>query len=192
PNVENSAPIPITSRKISNRAKPSTFNIWFNYSKGSDVNAIANNKTFLVNHLSANNNDIVDPQLNGISRAQDNGLDPRPAIGGAAFANLAEISTSVKIQTDSKVIPNDFDLSQNYPNPFNPTTTIQFNLPVAANVKLTVYNLMGQAVATLISENRVAGIHKVQWDASSLPSGMYVYRLEAGSMILNRKLTILK
>ena len=167
-------------------------NIWFNYSAGNDLNAIGNNKAFVVNHLSANNNEIVNPQLNGISRAQDNGLDPRPAIDGPAFDNLADLATAVKIFTVDNIIPKDFDMLQNYPNPFNPTTTIQFNLPKETQVKLTVYNVMGQEIVTLISENRVAGIHKVQWDASNLPSGLYIYQLTAGATVLNKKMTLLK
>jgi hypothetical protein len=167
-------------------------NIWFYYSAGNDVNAIANNKAFVVDHLAANNNDIADPQLNGISRAQDNGLDPRPAIDGLAFENLAELATAVKIFKDDNVIPKNFDMLQNYPNPFNPTTTIQFNLPKAAYVKLTVYNVRGQEIVTLVSENRVAGIHKVQWDASNLPSGLYIYQLTTGSTVLNKKMMLLK
>jgi len=59
-------------------------------------------------------------------------------------------------------------------------------------VKLTVYNIRGQQIATLVSENRVAGIHKVQWDASNLPSGLYIYQLEAGSTVLNQKMMLLK
>ncbi|MFZ5515864.1 MAG: T9SS type A sorting domain-containing protein [Candidatus Zhuqueibacterota bacterium] len=168
-------------------------NIWFNFSKGNTVEAVANNKAFLVNHLAANHNDLADPMLNSISRAQDNGLDPRPAVDGPAFNNLAEIMTRVRyISYDSNVIPENFNLSQNYPNPFNPTTTIEFTLPMTSNVKLSVYNLLGQNVGTLLSGDLNAGVHRIQWDASSLPSGMYIYRLEAGSTVLNKKLTLLK
>ena len=131
--------------------------------------------------------------LKGISRVQDQGLDPRPAVNGPAYQNLAEIiSTSVRITANEKVIPTDFAMLQNYPNPFNPMTMIQFNLPQTMAVKLTVFNLMGQEVATLVNSVRVAGVHQVQWDASNLPSGMYLYRLEAGSTVLNQKMMLLK
>ncbi len=75
----------------------------------------------------------------------------------------------------STVLPGDFTLSQNYPNPFNPTTNIEFTLLEKTNVELTVYNLIGQKVATLVNDNLSAGIHKAQWNASKLPSGIYIY-----------------
>ena len=102
-----------------------------------------------------------------------------------------QVPTSVGTEI-SEYIPTNFELSANYPNPFNPTTTIQFGLPTEAKVKLTVYNINGQEIATLVNDVRVAGIHKVQWDASNLPSGMYLYRLEAGSTVLNKKMMLLK
>lgn len=77
-------------------------------------------------------------------------------------------------------MPGGFALRQNYPNPFNPSTTIEFTLPKSAFVMLKVYNLLGKEVATLVAEQRSAGIHKFNWDASGLASGVYLYRLEAG------------
>jgi hypothetical protein len=76
-------------------------------------------------------------------------------------------------------IPKSYFLAQNFPNPFNPTTTIEFMLPKTSFVTLKVYNLLGEEVATLIAGQRVAGIHRFNWDASGLASGVYLYRLEA-------------
>ena len=76
--------------------------------------------------------------------------------------------------------PTTFDLYQNYPNPFNPTTTIGYQLPVESRVRLTIFNLLGQEVAILVDEECPAGFHTQIWDASGLPSGVYVYRLAAG------------
>jgi CubicO group peptidase (beta-lactamase class C family) len=73
-----------------------------------------------------------------------------------------------------------FALRQNYPNPFNPATTIEFALPKSIFVTLKIYNLLGEEVATLIAEQRSAGIHRLNWDARGLASGVYLYRLEAG------------
>lgn len=87
---------------------------------------------------------------------------------------------------------NSFALSQNYPNPFNPSTNINFTLPVASDVQLTVFNLLGQKVATLISERRSAGNHIVRFDARSLSSGVYFYQLKAGDLSLQRKMTLIK
>ena len=90
------------------------------------------------------------------------------------------------------MIPENFTLHQNYPNPFNPTTNIKFELPNMANVELNVYNMMGQKIATLISGNLRAGVHHIHWNASDIASGIYFYRLEAGSMVVSKKLTLLK
>jgi len=76
-------------------------------------------------------------------------------------------------------IPQSYFLAQNYPNPFNPATTIEFALPQSAFVTLKVYNLLGEEITTLIAEQRSAGIYKLNWDASGLASGVYLYRLEA-------------
>ncbi|HCD52338.1 MAG TPA: hypothetical protein DEQ34_07820, partial [Balneolaceae bacterium] len=79
------------------------------------------------------------------------------------------------------------------PNPFNPTTNISFTLPDAAPVKLTVYNVLGQQVSTLISNKTMtAGTHTVAFDASALSSGIYIYRLEAGSFVSNKRMTLIK
>ena len=90
-------------------------------------------------------------------------------------------------------IANNYVLEQNYPNPFNPTTNISFSLANAAPVKLTVYNLLGQEVATLIGGKvMTAGTHTVAFNASSLSSGVYIYRLEAGSFVSNKRMTLIK
>ncbi|RPH33260.1 T9SS C-terminal target domain-containing protein [bacterium] len=101
---------------------------------------------------------------------------------------------------EEKNSPAAFSLDQNFPNPFNPSTTIRFTLPRSADVSLTVVNLIGEEVATLVSRRMEQGTHAVQWDASGVPSGMYFYRLEArqeaeGSgqpLIQTRKLLLLK
>ena len=94
--------------------------------------------------------------------------------------------------------PESFALADNYPNPFNPTTTIQYALPQAADVELTVYNVFGQPVRTLVAEHQSAGRYAVEWDATndsghSLSSGMYFYRLQAGGAFLEvKKMLLLK
>ena len=88
--------------------------------------------------------------------------------------------------------PKKFELSQNYPNPFNPNTTIRFSLPEAGNVKLTLFNILGQEIKTLVNEFKESGVHTINFDASELNSGMYIYKIEAANFVQTRKMTLVK
>lgn len=88
--------------------------------------------------------------------------------------------------------PKKYELSQNYPNPFNPVTTINFTLPAATNVKLTLYNLLGEKIKTLVDEYRDEGVHSLNINANDLQSGLYIYKIEAGSFVQERKMMLLK
>jgi hypothetical protein len=95
------------------------------------------------------------------------------------------------------LLPAEFALAQNYPNPFNPTTLIQFDVPARTHVSLTVYNMLGQRVVTLVDEDRDAGFHQVDWDGRSasgnaVASGIYLYKLEADSFVQTKKMMLLK
>ncbi len=86
-----------------------------------------------------------------------------------------------------------FELAQNYPNPFNPSTTIQFSVPERTKVTLRVMNLLGEEVARVIDqEEKEAGTWSVDFNATDLPSGTYVYRLEAGNLIKTKKMVLMK
>ncbi|MCH7820335.1 MAG: T9SS type A sorting domain-containing protein [Candidatus Marinimicrobia bacterium] len=89
-------------------------------------------------------------------------------------------------------LPVEYSLSQNYPNPFNPETVIEFALQSQLKVSLIVYNLRGEKVAQLINRNMPAGMHRVNWDASNVSSGIYFYRLQAGDFVQTRKMVLLK
>ncbi|MDD5360735.1 MAG: T9SS type A sorting domain-containing protein [Ignavibacteria bacterium] len=88
--------------------------------------------------------------------------------------------------------PVEYSLSQNYPNPFNPITQINYQLPTSGIVRLTVYNAMGQEVDMLVNEMQNAGNHIINWNASSFPSGVYVYKLESGTYVSNKKMILIK
>jgi hypothetical protein len=92
----------------------------------------------------------------------------------------------------SENLPNEFSLSQNYPNPFNPTTSIQYALPVAQHVNLSVYNVLGQTVVTLVDGQMEAGRYTVDWEASDNSSGVYFYRLTTDKNTETRKMLLLK
>ncbi|HEX9658062.1 MAG TPA: T9SS type A sorting domain-containing protein [Bacteroidota bacterium] len=89
-------------------------------------------------------------------------------------------------------VPTRYSLEQNYPNPFNPSTTIEFSIPAAQLVTLKVYNLLGQEVATLVNGQQTAGAHSVHWNASSLSTGFYFYKMETGNFSQTRKLMLMK
>nr|MDA3872029.1 T9SS type A sorting domain-containing protein [Candidatus Neomarinimicrobiota bacterium] len=88
--------------------------------------------------------------------------------------------------------PEGFSLSQNYPNPFNPTTTIDFTLNEAANVKLQVYNLRGQLIETLVDGYKNASTYNVVFDGANYASGTYIYRLSIGNASEVKKMVLLK
>lgn len=102
------------------------------------------------------------------------------ADGGGGFYVL-ENDLLTNLQPENKHIPLSFSLNQNYPNPFNPKTVISYQVEAhghsPVHVELSIYNLLGQKVATLVSEKQPTGNYKVEWDASGFGSGIYYYRL---------------
>ena len=129
------------------------------------------------------------------------GTAGQAAIGVSTSANnstqagfwyqTVDLITSVEQITDDG-LPKEFRLEQNYPNPFNPITSIRFTLPNASDVSLRVFDLLGREVDTLVDELLPGGQHEVQFDASSLASGIYIYKLESASESLTRTMTLLK
>ena len=104
----------------------------------------------------------------------------------------AEIDVSVDEDNISE-LPKSFSLEPNYPNPFNPSTTITFNMPEEAKVRITVFDVIGRKVATLTDQVYAAGTHEMVWDASSYASGVYFYRMEAaGKLIQTQKMMLVK
>jgi hypothetical protein len=88
-------------------------------------------------------------------------------------------------------LPTAFHLGQNYPNPFNPSTTISYQLPIASSVLLSIFNTLGQVVATLVDEKKETGYYSVRWSAN-VPSGIYFYSLQAGDFLETKKMVLLR
>jgi phosphatidylserine/phosphatidylglycerophosphate/cardiolipin synthase-like enzyme len=99
---------------------------------------------------------------------------------------------TVSVEHVSAERPMNFWLSQNYPNPFNPETAISFQLSANSSVALRVFDVLGREVAVLVNEEKPAGVYRVAWDAASLPSGVYFYRLKAGSFVETKKMLLLR
>lgn len=111
---------------------------------------------------------------------------------GYATASLIEDSVTWIDQFKNNKYPNTIYLSQNYPNPFNPVTAISYQLTAISDVDLSVYNLLGHKVATLVKQKQPAGSYQVEWDASRFSSGIYYYRLQAGEYQDVKKMVLLK
>jgi hypothetical protein len=108
-------------------------------------------------------------------------------------ANVGALGASVTgVNNEAAISPITFALKQNYPNPFNPTTTIQYVLPHNGQVTLRVFNILGQLVRTLVDEVETAGTHNVKFNGSNLASGIYMYKLESGSMTSINRMVMLK
>jgi len=126
----------------------------------------------------------------------------QPAVGVSASNNnkvimgfLSELAIrgSVTSSDDPKnILPLAYDLYQNYPNPFNPSTIINYQLAVGSQVTLKVYGVLGNEVATLVNEKKPAGTYELKWNAANLPSGVYFYRIQAGSFVETKKMILLK
>lgn len=165
--------------------------------------SVRDHHTSTVHELSENSPYVFQntPSASNLQRLHDaRMLDPLTIAATPALVNLETedrfelivshgVPTSADPGTD---LPLTFSLEQNYPNPFNPVTQIRYALPEAADVRLEVFNITGQRVAVLVNNSQNAGFHNVPFDAQRLSSGVYIYRLQAGSFSETRKMTVLK
>ncbi len=117
--------------------------------------------------------------------------------GGSSFQyRLKQVDTDGTFEysdvVEVDVVPTQFELSQNYPNPFNPSTTIRFSLPQATQIKINVYNMIGEQVATIAEGMYETGNHKITFNASNFPSGAYIYRIESNEFVQVKKMILMK
>jgi len=109
-----------------------------------------------------------------------------------SFWTLADVDNPLPVEIEVNRIPTVFALHQNYPNPFNPETIIQFDIPQASFVNLSIFNVLGELVATVVNEQLSVGVYNVQFDASRLPSGLYIYKLQTDNVQFSKKMLLLK
>ena len=109
---------------------------------------------------------------------------------GYGAVDLSDQFTAIT-DSDNGVIY-EYKLEQNFPNPFNPVTTIRYRLPAASHVEVTVYNMLGQRIKTLVDTRQPAGSYRIDFDGSGLASGVYLYELKAGHFVQTRKMILLR
>lgn len=111
---------------------------------------------------------------------------------GDVYVMRELISYKNTTSNDSELIMDGYKLSQNYPNPFNPNTIIKYSIPVSSNVSIEIYNMLGQKMSTILNEFKIEGSHQIEFDASSFPSGVYMYRLQADAFVETKLMTLIK
>ena len=132
------------------------------------------------NSNSPNNYSFIDSKpLSGKSQYRLKQIDKD---GAFKYSNAVEVAAVIL----------KYDLAQNYPNPYNPTTLITYSIPASSNVIVTVYNILGELIKTLVNENQEAGIYKVNLDAKGLGNGIYFYKIQAGNFAATKKMLLLK
>ena len=117
---------------------------------------------------------------------QTGGTDGKPVGSLQWWPNLTDVKDNITS------VPNSFSLEQNYPNPFNPTTKIKYNLSKEAKVSLKIFDVLGREITTLVDTKQISGHYEVNFDASKLASGVYIYRMIAGDFVQSRKMILMK
>ena len=205
--VKNSIIAGASKKNLDTVSSNGTFNVdtWFSNNNGRILSAAA--EVMLTSPFDLNNPNFLplagSPVLTGAGTPPDDGFFDATAnyvgafkdvdwtFGWARF-NPDSTTTGVKGTKLISKIPHSFVLSQNYPNPFNPATKIQYSITKTTNVKLAVYNILGQQVSVLVNRVKSPGTYEVNFDASNLASGIYIYRIEAGDQVISKKMTLLK
>ena len=151
-----------------NKITWSTFSSGFNNSKTSNIEIVS---------------------AAGQNFAGDSKADNTKIVSGF-LSNYSVALTDAKENEQS--FPTKFELSQNYPNPFNPSTTISYSIPQASNIKLEVFNILGEKIASLVNGFTQSGNHHVLWNAGNCASGIYFYRISSKDLVQTKKMMLLK
>jgi len=148
--------------------------------------AITNSKgEYTINNISPGNYTI------SANRVSSKTNEMNVVLSENGLSNINFVMDKLILNT-GKNTPVSFKLSQNYPNPFNPSTTIKYSVPVSSMVTLNIYNVVGELAAELVNESQDAGSYEISFDASSLSSGVYYYKLSSGSYSDTKKMTLIK
>ena len=97
-----------------------------------------------------------------------------------------------KLMVTGEIIPDVYVLEQNYPNPFNPSTKIKFSISKESNVNLSIYNVLGELISSLVNEQMKPGYYEYDFNASNLATGVYLYRIKAGNFVETKKMILMK
>ncbi len=175
-------------------------NAWFTTSGGRTF--ASNSELMLTDPFNLTNPNLLplpgSPILTGGATPPNDGFfDPTAtSLGGFASvdwtANWTAWPKTTSVKEEYNTVISDFALTQNYPNPFNPSTKISYSLPQSAAIKLTVYNTLGQEIEVLVNGFKNAGTYEVTWNASNLPSGVYIYTIQSENTYITKKMTLLK
>jgi hypothetical protein len=171
--------------------------VQLNWVTKTEVNNYGFNVEKRVNEGEWNSIGFVEGHGNSNSPKEYSYTDKELFAGGSKFQyRLKQVDTDGSFEysdvVEVEIMPTKFELSQNYPNPFNPSTTIRFSLPKETQLKINIYNMLGELVETLAEGTYEAGYHKVNFNASSLSSGAYIYRIESSEFVQVKKMILLR
>jgi hypothetical protein len=189
------APLPVELTSFTAAYKNSA--VTLNWQTKTEVNNYGFNLERRINEGEWDSIIFIEGHGNSNSPKEYSYTDKELFAGGSKFQyRLKQIDNDGSFEysdvVEVEVIPNQFELSQNYPNPFNPSTTIRFSLPQAAQIKINLYNMLGEQVANIAEGMYESGFHKVTFNAIGLPSGTYVYRLESSEFVQVKKMVLIK
>jgi hypothetical protein len=189
------APLPVELVSFTTAYKNSA--VMLNWQTKTEVNNYGFNVERRINEGDWNSIAFIEGHGNSNSPKEYSYIDKDIFAGGSKFQyRLKQLDNDGSFEysevAEVEVVPTQYELSQNYPNPFNPSTTIRFSLPKQTQLKINIYNMIGEQVATIAEGMYESGYHKVTFNASNLPSGTYIYRLQSNEFVQVKKMILLK